>query len=82
LPVLLFVIETARTDASSGAARAHEVLLRKTAVFPIFAGAVTGTFIIGVGLLVQPVTALRWIFLLILLGTLVGALYAFYRAAI
>lgn len=80
LPVLLFVIETARADASTGGARTHEVLLRKTAVFPIFASAVVGTFVIGFGLLWQPVAALRWVFLSILFGTLSGALYAFYRA--
>lgn len=80
LPLLLFVIETARSDSSAGAARIHEVLLRHTALFPIMIGALAGTLVIGVSLIFRPSHSPWPVFALILVATLISAIFAFYRA--
>lgn len=80
LPLLVFVIEGARHDSMDALSRSHEVLLRRTAVLPILCAALGGIVAMAFSLASGAVPGHAWLFAAILLGTVVGTVFAFYRS--
>ncbi|MFB3886993.1 MAG: hypothetical protein ACE144_17345 [Thermodesulfobacteriota bacterium] len=80
LPILLFVIELSKDDKQSSM-RSHEVLIRKTGVFPIIVFSLAGTFHIGLDIAFFPKESVFLLdFIVVFFLTIIFAVFAYLSA--
>lgn len=80
LPVVVFVIESARDGRDEAAFSSHEVLLRETLIVPILCAALSGLLAMSLSVATGSQAADVWVFSAVVCLSLAATLYTFYRA--